>query len=252
MTIYIPLDDFLFNLFPDCENELQSVLRKLKQFYSINGNEPTITQKANTIEIVISDSDISKEHAAYNKLISLCEKGNLKVAKELASDLTTKSPAISEYHRLLGQICSDLGYKEEAVDALIDALRWDPENEYALIMMGNIYAREYNDIETAMRYYDQVVKINPKDNIALNNIGANLLREGKKVFTRHHHPVQKACKQAYTKLHCVSGLFAPFHCVVLRIARATFHLLSSRGLFLVQSRLLLPPETPIRLLLRRI
>ena len=75
---------------------------------------------------------------------------------------------------------------------------------------------------------------------------------GKVVFTRQHLPVQKAYKQAYTKLHYVPGLFAPFHYVVLRIARATFHLLSSRGCFLVQSRLLLPPKTPKRLLLRHV
>jgi tetratricopeptide (TPR) repeat protein len=58
---------------------------------------------------------------------------------------------------------------------LVDALRWDPKNSYALIMVGNIYARFYDDIDTAMNYYDQVIKINPNDNIALNNIGANLM-----------------------------------------------------------------------------
>ena len=46
-------------------------------------------------------------------------------------------------------------------------------------MMGNIFARHKDDIDTAMKYYDQAAKINPNDNIALNNIGASLMQLGK-------------------------------------------------------------------------
>jgi hypothetical protein len=46
-------------------------------------------------------------------------------------------------------------------------------------MMGNIFARYKNDADTAMKYYDQALKINPNDSIAANNIGGSLLQQGK-------------------------------------------------------------------------
>jgi len=46
-------------------------------------------------------------------------------------------------------------------------------------MMGNIFARHKDDISTAMKYYEKAMENNPKDNIALNNIGANLMQLGR-------------------------------------------------------------------------
>ena len=46
-------------------------------------------------------------------------------------------------------------------------------------MMGNIFAKFKNDVPTAMKYYDQALVANPNDNIAINNIAANLLQQGK-------------------------------------------------------------------------
>lgn len=79
----------------------------------------------------------------------------------------------------MGQVLSDEGDNEEAINCLIDALRWDSRNAYALIMMGNIFARSKDDIATAMKYFDQALVAKPDDNIAINNIGANLLQENK-------------------------------------------------------------------------
>ena len=79
----------------------------------------------------------------------------------------------------MGQILSDEGFQEEAVNCLIDALRWDSKNGWALIMMGNILAKFQNDVPTAMKYYDQAIQVNPNDNIAINNLGTNFLQSGK-------------------------------------------------------------------------
>lgn len=79
----------------------------------------------------------------------------------------------------MGQILSDEGDQEEAINCLIDALRWDSKNGWALLMMGNIFAKFKNDVPTAMKYYDQALVVSPNDNITINNIGANLLQQGK-------------------------------------------------------------------------
>ena len=79
----------------------------------------------------------------------------------------------------MGQVLSDEGNQEEAINSLIDALRWDPRNGYALLMTGNIFAKFKNDIPTAMQYYDQALVANVNDYISLTNIGYLLLQQGK-------------------------------------------------------------------------
>ncbi|HBQ61033.1 MAG TPA: hypothetical protein DD671_15805, partial [Balneolaceae bacterium] len=51
-----------------------------------------------------------------------------------------------------GQAYSEKGDQEEAINSLIDALKWNPKNEWALLMIGNIYARFKKDMDTALKY----------------------------------------------------------------------------------------------------
>ena len=51
----------------------------------------------------------------------------------------------------MGQILSDEGDQEEAINCLIDAPRWDSKNGYALLMMGNIFAKFKDDVPTASK-----------------------------------------------------------------------------------------------------
>lgn len=179
MTIIFPIDDFLYEIFPVENKNLDELKDFLKRFYSEGPFEPKIEISEGFISIKINAALISEDSNQYRQLISLCEKGQFDKAKPLVQELIQKTPNISEYHRILGQILSDEGDQEEAINSIIDALRWNPKNEWALLMMGNIYAKYKEDIETAMKYYDQVLIIKPNDNIALNNIGANLMQLGK-------------------------------------------------------------------------
>lgn len=179
MTIIFHIDDFLYELFPVENNNLEQLESLLKRFYTEGPFEPKIEISENLVKIQIDTARISEDKASYQRLIELCEKGQYDKAKPLVQELISKSPTVSEYHRILGQILSDEGDQEEAINCLIDALRWNPENEWALLMMGNIFARFKKDIDTALTYYDRVLKVKPDDNIALNNIGANLMKLGK-------------------------------------------------------------------------
>ena len=79
----------------------------------------------------------------------------------------------------MGQILSDEGDQDKAIDCLIDSLRWDSKNGWALMLMGNIFTKFKKDVSTAMKYYDQALTVNPNDTITINNIGANLMQQGK-------------------------------------------------------------------------
>jgi tetratricopeptide (TPR) repeat protein len=178
MRVIHKIDDFLKTIFPNINDDNQ-IVSVLEEFYSYNQFKPKVEIRDGFVIIDIDITSIANQESDFNKVISLCEKGQFSEAKPILIKLIEKNPTNSEYFRILGQVLSDEGEINEAINCLIDSLRWDSKNTYALLMMGNIFARNKDDIETAMRYYDQALEINPNDNIAINNIGANLLQQDK-------------------------------------------------------------------------
>ena len=182
MKILLEIDDFLLELFPNyknSENNLEILKDELIQYYSFGPYKPNVTIKEGWAIIEIDTSTIINQQSDFRKVISLCEKTNYTEAKKILIPLISKNPTNSEYHRIMGQVLSEEGEQEEAINSLIDALKWNPKNGFALLMMGNIFAKYQNDIDTAIKYYNQALKINPSDYLAINNIGANLLQLGK-------------------------------------------------------------------------
>src|ERR1035437_4464322 len=181
MQIIHKIDDFLFTIFPKLtrggDNEL--IIHTLENYYTYGPYKPKVTIAKDWVTIEIDTPTIISQEADYKKTVVLCEKGKYSEAKPILKNLIQKNPANSEYHRIMGQILSDEGDQEEAINCLIDALRWDPKNGYALIMMGNIFARHKDDIDTAIKYYNEAIAQDPKDHIAINNLGTNLLQLGK-------------------------------------------------------------------------
>lgn len=180
MQIIHKIDDFLFTIFPGLqEGNNQLIINTLEEYYTYGPFKPVVTIENECVEIAIDSPTIISQEADYKKTVALCEKGQYPAAKIILKELIEKNPPNSEYHRIMGQILSDEGDQEEAINSLIDALKWDPKNGFALLMMGNIFARHKDDIDTALKYYNHALKINPQDHIAINNIGANLLQMGK-------------------------------------------------------------------------
>ncbi|MBC5992426.1 tetratricopeptide repeat protein [Pontibacter cellulosilyticus] len=182
MTITHQIDDFLFELFPKAkaaENSKGTLKEEMSRYYTIGPFVPSVIVKGDTIEVTLDSDLIDEQHKEYQTVVALAEKGRYNEAKQRLLPLLEKAPHISEYHRILGQIQSEEGDQDEAINSLIDALRWDPKNGYALLMMGNIFARHKKDIDTALTYYAQAAKVNPEDNITLNNIGAILVQSGR-------------------------------------------------------------------------
>jgi len=70
--------------------------------------------------------------------LSYVKEANFEQALPLLQSLIQKNPTNSEYHRYLVRYILAKGDQEKAIDCLIDALRWDSKNTYALLMYGNI------------------------------------------------------------------------------------------------------------------
>ena len=182
MIIEHELNDFLFDLFPKAkanQNDLEVLREELVKYYTFEVYKPEITIENNIVTIKIDTSTIINQEGDYKRVVAFCEKGKFAKAKPILDGLIKKNPTNSEYHRIFGQILSEEGNQEDAINSLIDAIKWDNKNGWALIMMGNIFAKYKNDFITAKKYYDEAVRINPENYIAINNIGENLMQQGK-------------------------------------------------------------------------
>jgi Flp pilus assembly protein TadD len=160
------------------------------------------------IKIEIDTPTIIAQEKDYRSVIALCERRKYSEAKPILKNLISKNPTISEYHRIMGQILSDEGDQEGAINSLIDALRWDSRNGWALLMMGNIFAKFKDDVPTAMKYYDQALVANPNDNITINNIGANLMQQGKLEEAKKYFWEAIRINEIYPNTHFALGMIA--------------------------------------------
>lgn len=211
MQIIHKIDKFLFTIFPELEsmgggNHL--IINYLEKYYTYGPHKPKVNINDGWIIIEIDTPTIIKQQSNYNKTVSLCEKGKYSEAKPILKNLIEQNPTNSEYHRIMGQILSDEGDQEEAINCLIDALRWDSKNGWALLMMGNIFAKFKDDVPTAMKYYDQALIANPKDNITINNIGANLMQQGKLEEAKKYFWEAIRINDKYPNTHFALGVIA--------------------------------------------
>ena len=108
--------------------------------------------------------------------LDLCNKNKFDDALPILEGITKDEPQNSEAWRVLAQIHWFHHHNpDKAYDELIEALRCDPHNIWALVLMGNLLTKEKNDIEHAKQYYDKVLEYYPDNAIALNNIGATYM-----------------------------------------------------------------------------
>jgi tetratricopeptide (TPR) repeat protein len=211
MQIIHKIDDFLFTIFPELvvdKNDKSLIKNTLEKYYTYGPYKPKVSIENDWVKIEIDTTSIISQETEYKKAVALCEKGKFIEAKPILQKLIEKNPTISEYHRIMGQILSDEGDQEEAINCLIDALRWDSKNGWALLMMGNIFAKFKDDISIAMKYYDQALVANPNDNITRNNIGANLMQQGKLEEAKKYFYEALKINDEYPNTHFALGMIA--------------------------------------------
>lgn len=174
MKIVYPLNDIFYSAFPNLKEATSDVIiNVLSDYYSLGDIRPRITINDDCITV---DIDIPKieQGLKYRNAVEYCEKGNFSEAKKILEQLIIEDSTNSEYYRLIGQIASEEGNQEDAIDYLIDAIRWNPQNKWAYLMLGNIFIKYKKDDETGLKYYNQVLLIDDKDFITLNNIAVSL------------------------------------------------------------------------------
>lgn len=178
MKLHFKRTQFLKSLYSDIDiNNDQELIKAISASYS--PLVPEIIIEGELVTVQLPDKGQHKMPNEFFYATDLCTKGKYHDAIPILEKLISQNPSESEYHRNLAQAHEEIGNYQNAIDHLIDALKWDPRNHWALLLMGNIYARHMEDYETAMTYFDQAVEVDPKNHIILSNIGGIFLRADK-------------------------------------------------------------------------
>lgn len=209
MQIIHQINDFLYTIFPDLLGASELKIKDtIQKYYTYGPFVPKITLNNDLVIIDVDTETIQTQDADYNKTVALCEKGQFEEARIILEKLIQKNPSNSEFHRILGQILSEQGNQDEAIDALIDALRWNSSNAWGLLMMGNIFAKHKKDLKTAMIYYDQAILANKADHITLANIAYLLFQDNKLEEAKKYAHEAIKIKEDYPNTHFILSLIA--------------------------------------------
>ena len=110
------------------------------------------------------------------KALDLCNQNKFDEAIPILKEITRSEPGNSDAWRTLAQVHWLHNHNANlAYDELIEALKANPRNLWALILMGNILTKERNDVESAKTYYDKVLEYYPDNAIAINNVAATYM-----------------------------------------------------------------------------
>ena len=174
--------DLLQVLFPEAAhsaadaNEVEDILRA---YYEQGPISVSVEPNPAEVRIEITQTAQRLSGSQLREASEAGEAGDFRKAERLLQPIQEQYPWESDVHRMYAQSLLEQGRPEDALEPALDAIRWDPENVYALLLAGNIYVRGANDTTTAKKLYDHAAALAPDDHIVLNNIGGTLLKEGR-------------------------------------------------------------------------
>lgn len=178
MHITFPVES-LPKFFPDLadlQDKPKVLEEKLTEFYTYGSIEPDVEVTGETVRVDVDTDSIEEFRDQYDWGVELAEEERYGKAQEVFEELLEKHPGVSDLHRMYAQTFFEEGDIEKALDCVIPALRWDPENVHALTLAGNIFLQGRSDAETAKKYYDRAAEIAPDNHLVLNNLGGMMLK----------------------------------------------------------------------------
>ena len=116
------------------------------------------------------DEETAKD--CFARGMKQAESGRFNKAVDLFTRALKIVPEHTEARRNLAMALMNAGRLPEAKDHLVDVLRLSPDDTWAYVLVGNIYAKHENDLDTAERFYRKALELAPQDTHALINYAA--------------------------------------------------------------------------------
>ena len=116
------------------------------------------------------DEAIAKD--CFNRGMKQAQSGRYNKAVDLFTRALKIVPEHTEARRNLAMALKNAERLPEAKDHLVDVLRLAPDDTWAYVLLGNIYAWHENDLDTAERFYRKALELAPRETYALTNYAA--------------------------------------------------------------------------------
>lgn len=111
-------------------------------------------------------------------VINFCKARRFGKAKKVVREFLEKMPWASEGYRLYAQILMEEGEIDSALEQARIALKFNPENTYALVLIGNLLSRNKNDHKTGSSYFKRAMELDSTSPLAITNYAACLTEAG--------------------------------------------------------------------------
>jgi tetratricopeptide (TPR) repeat protein len=149
-----------------------ALLRKAYGFLAAN---MTFEIRAEMVFITVDygrrqDEDTARD--CFDRGMKQAKSGRYNKAVDLFNRVLKIVPEHTEARRNLAMALKNSNRLPEAKDHLVDVLRLSPDDSWAYVLLGNIYAWHENDLDTAERFYRRALESTPQDTYALTNYAA--------------------------------------------------------------------------------
>jgi tetratricopeptide (TPR) repeat protein len=184
MKLLIPLKDIMIT--PDKRLDLSGfseelVIEKIRKAYGVIAYVMDIYIQDEIVHIEFRDSTPEKFDDAMSKLkkgVVEAREGRLLKAIKLFQEVLSVIPENVDARRNMAKAYLDLGNLEKAKKHLFEALQINPKDEWSSMMLGNIYARNENNLDVGAFFYDKCLELNPDDPMVVCNYAGLMMEKG--------------------------------------------------------------------------
>jgi len=185
MKISIPLTDIMIapgKRFDPAEYSEQDVVTRIKKLYGVIAEVMDIVVDGGMAHIEFRDATLKKHKEAMEKLrkgIEEAQKGQLVKALKLFKEVLAVIPENLDARRNMAKAYLELNNIEKAKKIFQEVLQLNSTDHDAAITLGNIYARNENNLDVAAFFYDFCLQHHPDDATLACNYAALMLEKGK-------------------------------------------------------------------------
>lgn len=182
MELRIPIADLAVLLGQEASTlEVERLREKLEDFYGFLPDAASVAVEGDMVVLrwpETADSKKAEAERLAKKAAQRAQRGEHAKARDILKTVLELDPSATDARRDLAMVCVELGEMEEAKNHLIEVLKLNPTDAWALVIMANNYVREDEDFDTAKRFLRRAIELKPDDPWAMNSLAAVLTQTG--------------------------------------------------------------------------
>ena len=184
MKISIPLKDIMIapgKRFDPTESTEQDVINRIRKLYGAIAEVMDIVVDGELVHIAFRDATSEECEEAMGKLrkgIKEAQKGRPAKALNLFKEVLDLVPENLDARRNMAKAYLETNNIEKAKKIFQEVLQLNPTDHAAAISLGNIYARNENNLDVAAFYYDLCLQHHPDDAMLACNYAALMIEKG--------------------------------------------------------------------------